>query len=349
MATGKSLEEYIKEQEDDFQEKNAKMEKRKTSFQKKSIIFGSVFLALLLVLFVIDFNTRDRSYEALKNTRVTDSNGMAEIAASSELLGHTDLYEKYEAACLGNKGSHAMNYGLLAENQYGYISMSGQKETILNVKGKETILSKKPISQINITSDSVIYRGADKKLYKSRHDGSKKTVIVEDKVGTVLSVGQDVYFVNYTEENNLYKYNLKEEKLACVLKEDIKTFTVAADTILYLDYENCLHSVSLDGAPHWTLDQVDKFYFNGRIFVQNNDKVISFNLNKHDPKDVVSGVSELLGVDAETVYYSVKNKVYAYNMSEDKTTELPYSFDYFKGVYKIDGKIIVLGGTISET
>lgn len=96
--------------------------------------------------------------------------------------------------------------------------------------------------------------------------------------------------------------------------------------------------------PSWTDKNVVKFYFNGDIYVQNNNKIIEFNVNNHFPKEVATDVNELLGVDENNVYYTVKNKLYAQDIGSGEKKELSYNFDYYKGVYSINGKITALGG-----
>ncbi|WP_040660725.1 DUF5050 domain-containing protein [Oscillibacter ruminantium] len=348
MATGQNLDEHIEAQEIAYLKKNEKLESRKANFKKRNIVFGGIFLALIVVIFALDLGDKNDSYNSFKDVNITDTEKITEIANSSELLGYADLYSKYENAYLGNRGFHSLNYGLLAENQYGYTCLNENNQTVLNANGKETIVNTEPISQVNIANNKVIYRGADRKLYSSNYDGTEKANIVNDNVGTVLLVGKDIYYVNYSKGNNLYKYSLEGQEPALVLEANIKTFTIVADTILYLDYSNNLYLTSFQGVNKWTLANVNKFYFNGRVYVQNNDKVISFNLNKHYPKDVISGITELLGVDEENLYYSIEDKVYAHNLSTGKTLELPYAFDYYKGVYNINGEDIAIGGKVHE-
>lgn len=341
----KSIGEYLAAQEAELQKKSEKAEKRKMRFKKKLKIFSIIFAAFVIIFFIINLFTKDSLYNKLKDAKVTDAEAIAKIAGSDEAIVYPDLFDKYEAGYLGNKSMNSMNYGLIAENQYGYTSINENNEVVLHTKDNENIIATEQISQINIAKDLVIFRGADKKLYTCKHDGSDKKAIVDDKVGTVLLVGDDVYYVNYSKANNLYKYNMKNKKSKLVVKDDVKNFTIAADEILYLDYNNSLVLQTVGfTTPTWTNSDVAKFYFNGDIYVQNNDKVIKFNLNNHFPEDVATGISELLGVDEQNVYYSVKGKLYSQNLSSGKKKELPYEFDYFKGVYSVNDTVIAFGG-----
>ena len=49
-------------------------------------------------------------------------------------------------------------------------------------------------------------------------------------------------------------------------------------------------------------------------------------------------------MDENNVYYTVKNKLYAQDIGSGEKKELSYNFDYYKGVYSINGKITALGG-----
>ena len=84
MATGQNLDEVIKKQENNFKKKNEKIEKRKVRFKKRNIVFGSIFLTLLIIVFAFDLIGKNNSYEELKDTDLTDTEKIAEIASSSE-------------------------------------------------------------------------------------------------------------------------------------------------------------------------------------------------------------------------------------------------------------------------
>lgn len=341
----KKLETYMAEQEADYQKKSEKLEKRKNRFKKKLVIFSIIFGALVVLLFGIDLITKDSLYNELKDVKISDDENMNKLASSLSAVAYPDLFDKFEEGYLGNKSMNSINYGLVAENQYGYTSVNENGETILHKNGEENVIATEAVSHINISKDVVIFRGADKKLYTCKHDGNEKKVIVNEKVGTAILSGDVVYYVNYEKTNDLYKYNLKEKKSEIVFEADIKNFTIIADNILYLDYNNNLMLQDLTAStPSWTNANVVKFYFNGDVFVQNNDKIIKFNLNNHYPEEIVSGVNEFLGVDENNVYYTVKNKLYSQKLVSGEKKELPFKYDYYKGVYSSNGKITALGG-----
>jgi len=346
---GKVLEAYIAELENQFNKENEKIEKRKKKFKKRFKIFSIIFILLFAVIFLVDLIKKDNLYNELKNAEITDAEAMAKIANSPEAIMHLDLYDKFEAAYLGNKSMNSMNYGLIAENQYGYTSINENNEVILHKNGKDTVISKEPISQINLAKDLVIFRGADKKLYACKDDGSDKKVIIDDKVGTVLLVGDDLYYVNYSKSNNLYKHNLKSAKSEVIIEEGVKNFTIAANTVLYINYDNKLSARTIGSTTYsWSDNNVEKFYFNGEVYVQNNDKIVKFNLNNHFPETIAIGISELLGVDKENVYYRIKNNVYSHNLTTAERKELSFNYNYYKGVYSVNNDIIALGGESSE-
>lgn len=341
----KNLETYLSEQDMDYQKKSAKIEKRKNRFKKKFMIFGIIFAVLIVGMTGLNAITKNSTYNELKNASVNDTEAINKIASSLENVTYPDLFDKYENAYLGNKAINALNYGMLAENQYGYTTINENGETVLHNNGTENIITNEAISQINIAKDIVVFRGADKKLYSCKYDGTDKKVIVENKVGTVVVAGDFIYYVDYSKANNLYRYSIKDKKIEPVIEADINKFIVIADSILYSDFSNKLMLQNIGSTtPSWTDKNVVKFYFNGDIYVQNNDKVIEFNVNNHFPKEVATNVNELLGVDENNVYYTVKNKLYAQDIESGEKKELSYKFDYYKGVYSINGKITALGG-----
>ena len=341
----KNLETYLSEQDMDYQKKSAKIEKRKNRFKKKFMIFGIIFAVLIVGMIGLNAFTKNSTYNELKNASVNDTEAINKIASSLENVTYPDLFDKYENAYLGNKAINALNYGMLAENQYGYTTINENGEIVLHSNGTENIITNEAISQINIAKDIVVFRGADKKLYSCKYDGTDKKVIVENKVGTVVVAGDFIYYVDYSKANNLYRYSIKDKKIEPVIEADINKFIIIADSILYSDFSNKLMLQNIGSTtPSWTDKNVVKFYFNGDIYVQNNNKIIEFNVNNHFPKEVATDVNELLGVDENNVYYTVKNKLYAQNIESGEKKELSYKFDYYKGVYSINGNITALGG-----
>lgn len=341
-----NLETYLNEQEAEYYKRAKKIEKRKKRFKIKLVIFSAIFVGLIAICLIYSSVAENVLYNDLKETNISDVEAISKIASSETAIAHYDLFDKYEAGYLGNSSLNSMNYGLIAENQYGYTSINDDNEVVLHTfNGQDNVISTEPISQINIAENLVIYRGTDKKLYTCNIDGTEKNLIVDNKVGTVLLVGEDIYFVNYSKSNNLYKYNLKEQKSVVVLEADIKNFTVAANKLLYLDNSNTLYAQTIGATfPSWTNSNVAKFYFNGDIYVQNNDKIIKFNLNNHFPKNIADGVNEFLGVDEDNIYYTINDKLYSQSLSDGKKTPLSYEFDYYKGVYSANGVITALGG-----
>ena len=345
MVADINLETYLTEQEANYQKKNEKMEKRKKRFKKKALVFSIIFGVLVVLFFGIDIFTKNSLYNDLKDMKISDTEKMDRLASSLTAMRYPDLFDKFESGYLGNKSMNSLNYGLVADNQFGYTSTNETGETLLHTNGKEVAISTEQISQINIGKDIVAFRGSDKKLYTCKHDGSDKKAIVNDRVGTVVLSGDTIYYVNYSKSNDLYKYNLKDKKSELVFEADVKNFTVVADSILYMDYSNKLMLQSIDSTtPSWTNANVVKFYFNGEVFVQNNDKIIKFNLNNHFPEDIATGVNEFLGVDENNIYYTIKNKLYSQKLDNGEKKELSYKFDYYKGVYSANGKITALGG-----
>lgn len=341
----KNLETYLSEQDMEYQKKSAKIEKRKNRFKKKFMIFGIIFAVLIVGMIGLNAITKNSTYNELKNASVNDTEAINKIASSLENVTYPDLFDKYENAYLGNKAINALNYGMLAENQYGYTTINENGETVLHNNGTENIIANEAISQINITKDIVIFRGTDKKLYSCKYDGTDKKVIIENNVGTVVVAGDFIYYVDCSKANNLYRYSIKDKKIEPVIEADINKFIVIADSILYSDFSNKLMLQNIGSTtPSWTDKNVVKFYFNGDIYVQNNNKIIEFNVNNHFPKEVATNVNELLGVDENNVYYTVKNKLYSQNIGSGEKKELSYNFDYYKGVYSINDKITALGG-----
>jgi len=255
-----------------------------------------------------------------------------------------EVYSQYETVHLGNSSLNSLNYGLLASNENGYISINENNETILNANESENIIATGVISQINIADDYVFYRGKDKKLYASQHNGVGKNLIIDKKIATVLLVGDEIYFVDYG-DNKLYKCDLTGNNIQLVLDAEVKTFTIVGNLILYLDYSHNLYLYDMNNSSlKWKNENVFKFYFNGKVYVQNNDKIICFNINNCFAKEIVSGITEFFCVNKDSIYYTIGNKLYSQNLDTGTVQELGYNFKYYKGVYVVNDNLIVFGG-----
>ena len=341
----KNLETFLSEQESEYIKKSEKLEKRKKRFEKKFIVFSIIFAVLIIGMFGIDLIIKNTTYNELKNADETDTASLNKIVSSLENMTYSDLFDKAENRYLGNKTMNALNYGLIAENQYGYVDLNENGETVFHCNENESIISTEMISQINIYKDIIFFRGADKKLYSCKYDGTDKKAIINDKVGTVILAGDTLYYVDYSKNNNLYKYSLKDKSNEPVIESSVNQFIIIADSILYSDYSNKLMLQTIGSStPSWTDRNVVKFYYNGEVYVQNNDKIIKFNINNHFPKEVVTAVNEFLGVDENNIYYTSKSKLYSQSIEKGERKELPYKFNYYKGVYSVNNKIIALGG-----
>lgn len=197
----KNIEVYLAEQELEYQKKSEKIEKRKNRFKKKFFIFGIIFAVLLIGTFAMDLISKDSIYKELKDVQISDVEAINKIANSKEAVAYPDLFDKFEAGYLGNKSMNSLNYGLVAENKYGFTYVNENGAIVFNKDNTETIIANEAISQINIAANYIIFRGTDKKLYTCKHDGTEKNAIVNDKVGTVVLAGDNIYYVNYTKSN----------------------------------------------------------------------------------------------------------------------------------------------------
>ena len=338
------LADFIAEQEAELKKQRDKVEKKNKSFRKRTFAFVGIFCI------IVAGSSVTHSFSNNTYNRILDGQGnIDEIITSKGTLMSPEIYDVYEKNYLGNKSMNSQNYGFFAENQYGYTQIGENGTVKLIVDGTETSLPDAYISQINITNDKVIYKGRDKKIYSVSYDGSDKQVLVEDSVGEALLAGNDLYYTSYSKGGKLCKYGLITGENSSVIEENIKTFTISADTILYLDYDNNLTAANLsDLNKKWINKNVDKFYYNGDIFVQNNGKIIKFNLNNHYPKEIANNITELLGVDSKCVYYSVGNDLYSKNLQSSEKNKLEYSFGYFKGVFDVNNGIVALGGGTVE-
>lgn len=341
----KNLDELLLEQEKEIAQKATKIGKRKKRFKISLIVFSVLTLLAVTIVFVNDKQIRNENYNEIISGKTNPQEAASLIGSNDELIMHPDLYDIYENISLGNKSLNSMNKGYYAENQFAYTSTTENGEYIIHFAENEATFSTEEVSHINLGKDFIVFRGNDKKVYYCKIDGTEKNLLIDDKVGTVLLVENELYYVSLSKNYNLYKYNITEKN--CVLVEDsaISNFTVAGNWILYQDFSNKLVAIKKDsGVTQWSHSNINKFYFNGDVIVQNNKKVIKFNLNNHFPEELANNVDLLLGADEKCIYYTADRKVYSQNIKTGEKAELFAETGVYDELYVVNNEVKIRVG-----
>ena len=159
----------------------------------------------------------------------------------------------------------------------------------------------------------------------------------------IVSNNETLYVINFSKDSHVYSYDLNGRNESAVIDEPVRSFAVLENAIFYLDYNNTLAKVDENGDKEYSLEHVDKFYLNGDLFIQNNDKVIKLNLSNENGEVIAEGIEELLGAIDHSIYYSKNNKVFERDIASGDEKVISQGKNFYEGVYKNNGKVIAVG------
>lgn len=169
-------------------------------------------------------------------------------------------------------------------------------------------------------------------------------VILDAPCGNCIVSNKDtLYLINFSKNSHVYSYDLNGKNEKEFIDEPVRSFAMLENATFYLDYDNILVKLNENGDREYSLEKIDKFYLNGDLFIQNNDKVIKLNLNNENGEIIAEGIEELLGVTDSSIYYSKDNKVYERDISGGNETVFSQGKNYYEGVYKNNGKVVAVG------
>ena len=300
---------------------------------------------------------------------------------SSEVIG-SDSFIEYERTMLGNTITNTLNNGIVADNELGYseetkegikvVCKNGEcllplNSSNINITDKGVFFRdndniaycflkygesykdfiKEPEESKDNDSESSTNNekeNEDKAVESDNKSVAAGQIIFEEPCGNcVISNNDTLYLINFSKESHVYSYDLNGKNEKAIINEPVRSFAVLENAIFYLDYNNNLVKIDENGNKEYSLENVDKFYLNGNLFMQNNDKVISVNLNNESGEVIAEGIEELLGVTDTSIYYLKDNKVYERSIETGSEKVLTQGKTYYDGVYINNGNIIAVG------
>ena len=345
------LSEYLASEEDALTKLREQDSARAKKFKKRTILFVICFVAILGGAALATPLLQNNTYDNYMDMKDTDADQIVQITQEENLISDGSLFKKYEMACLGNTCNNHLNGGLIAESAYCYSTIAqGGAARLAGNFGTRSI-PEKNVDCINLTKDKVYYRNKeDHKFYSRDYSMKGKPVLIIDKdcAQCLVYLDQYVYFLNYENNTSLDRLDLQSGKIETVVDNAVKGFAVIGDNYIYQDYFNTLRKCDLSGNVLNTIDNVDKFYINGNLIIQNNDKIIEVNLEEDTTQELIEGVDELLGADEEKIYFTQKGKAIARSLKDGSYETLAQGHDYYYGAFSANGKITIPGGELDE-
>jgi hypothetical protein len=264
--------------------------------------------------------------------------------STSEVISQGSFAE-YERTSLGNAVINTLNNGIVADNESGYTEITGDGIRVIGKSGE--CLLPADASNINITEKGVFFRDNSNVVYSFLKYGESYEetgqVIIDEPCGNCMIKDNNLYVIRFSRDSHVYSFDLNGKNEKEVISEPVRAFVILDDSVFYLDYNNTLVKTDENGSKEYSLEKIDKFYLNGDLFIQNNDKVIKLNLNNENGTVVAEGIDELLGVTDSSIYYSKDNKVYEKEIDGSNEKVFSQGMNYYEGVYKNNGEVIAIG------
>lgn len=126
----------------------------------------------------------------------------------------------------------------------------------------------------------------------------------KDSVGEIIATNDAVYFINETEDDALYVYNIENGKADKLISESIRQFAIYGNHIFYLNDAEKVARYSIEtGMIYDVADNIQRFYLSDGLIVQNETNVMHVELDGSAYTPLVSNAL-LVGADAQHAYYT---------------------------------------------
>ena len=266
-----------------------------------------------------------------------------------------DSFAEYERSSLGNAVTNTLNNGIIADNGIGYTEDTAEGIKVVSSSGE--CLLPPDASNINITDKGAFFRDNSSISYcfmkygesykddtNDKEPDTTGQIILGEPCGNCIITNNDtLYLIRFSKDSHVYSYDLNGKNEKEVISEPVRSFAVLENAIFYLDYNNSLVKLDREGNKIDSLDNVDKFYLNGDLFVQNNDRIIRLNLNNENGVVVTEGIDDLLGVINDSIYYMKDSKVFEADTDGRGEKVISQGKVFYDGVYINNGNVIAVG------
>ena len=142
-----------------------------------------------------------------------------------------------------------------------------------------------------------------------------------------------VYFIDYDSGSNVLKMPLDgSSDKSAVVDTEVSSFAVCGDTVLYIDSLHNLNSQELGSKSRKTLmTQVERFYLNGDIIAESQNKVVSFRPNGNTAHKLYESLDKemrLAGMVGDTLFIEAGGSFLAVHAGKSETLDAPQGTMY---------------------
>ena len=203
------------------------------------------------------------------------------------------------------------------------VSLSSLMQSVID--DKEVTLCEGLASDINVKDGSVYYRKLNSRSISSFAISTGKTSEMPIKnVGQFVICGDKLYYIDLA-TSSLVAFNMTTSETEEVVRSAVSSFVVAGNNIIFLGSDHILYEINLSDHTQTTVGKnIAEFAYNGKLWMQNNEKVYSKSLDKKAIKDCSFDIqcNRLLGITETQMFVESEDGIYACNIDTNTSRKI---------------------------
>lgn len=285
--------------------------------------FLGVTLLVCLGGIIIGISGRSKSIERQYQEYIEAPN---QSALNNELLSYKDVSEQFETAFLGNQSCQSLMGGFFYDGTDCSISPDefGEK-MILRMGDKEVTLCEGLASDINVKDGFVYYRRLNSRSISLFAISTGKTTQMPIKnVGQFVVCGDKLYYIDLA-TSSLMSFDIATSETEEVIRSEVSSFVVAGNNIIFLGSDHILYELNLSNHTQTTIgENIAEFAYNGKLWMQNNEKVYRKSLDKkaikYCPFDIPC--NRLFGITETQMFVESEDGIYVCNVETNTSCKV---------------------------
>lgn len=295
--------------------KASTIEAKAKSRKIRRLIFLGITLLVCLGGIFMGISGRSKSIETQYQEYIEAPN---QSALNNELLSYKDVSKQFEMSFLGNQSWQSLMGGFFYDGTECIIYPDeAGKEMILRLGDKEVTLCEGLASDINVKDGSVYYRKLNSRSISSFAISTGKTSEMPIKnVGQFVICGDKLYYIDLA-TSSLVAFDMTTSETEEVVRSAVSSFVVAGNNIIFLGSDHILYEMNLGDHSQTTVGKnITEFAYNGKLWMQNNEKVYSKSLDKKAIKEYPFDIqcNRLLGITETQMFVESEDGIYMYDL-----------------------------------
>jgi len=315
-------------------------ETRRRNRRKRFILFTIISVVMCASMIAVALLESKATIEREYLKYVSDT----ALPLTLELLQYKDTYEVYEARSMGNSNNTLIAGGYFAtRNNYVLYPNEDLSDTLIFSGDKQGSFCGELCTYINVFDDNIYFRkDSDRRIYRKSFFGEDMDIIVDKNVGQFLVADGLAYYIDFSDRSSLCVRNLYTMDAQTTLYANVVSFAVFQSHIIVLTTTNELRLLDTStGSNKLLQENIEKFYFNGGIIVQNNQMILLLDLSGAVISQIsIPGVPDLslVNVQDNIIFFSSNGVLYSFDLATKLSQEHVRNYDLYTSVFRnIDG------------